>query len=280
MKLVIDSNCLQSDELRSFLRKSTKNTAVLADFAAMEAYKDNTLASIYKSMQVVAEHPKQVLVLKGSAKVCLFSGKLKGLQRRLIDETQTRGFSNYIKALARGQNGNRNIQKQLLTYGQSAQAHFDKMLLDAEDMRPVFDTLANLYSKEERTIIREGRPYTSEMVGKLGKTVIEISGVAFGKSPLIQRRPTYEELPNTFLFRTALACYLMAIRRGALGGSNNERPDRIRNDLVDMIFVAHGTYFDGILSNDHNVNRIYRDACIMLSDLFNAEIPSLKQTTF
>lgn len=66
MKLVVDSNRLQSEELRTYLNASTSNLAVISDFAAMEAYKGNTLASIYKSMQVLADFPNQVLILKCS----------------------------------------------------------------------------------------------------------------------------------------------------------------------------------------------------------------------
>ena len=129
MKLVVDTNCLQTEELRYFLQKSTGNVAVLTDFAAMEAYKGDTLASIYKSMQVVSAFPRQVLVLKGSAKVFRLNGKVRGLQRRLVDETQTRGFPNYVRTLVLGRDGNYAVQKQLLAHGRAAQAHFDKMLL-------------------------------------------------------------------------------------------------------------------------------------------------------
>ncbi len=275
MKLVVDSNCIESEELHSFLQGSVKNKAVLPDFTAMEAYKGDTLAKIYKSMKIVSEHPSQVLILKGSAKVSTLSGKLKGLQRRLIDEKQTKEFPEYAKALILGENGNRGIQHQLLSYGNSAQSHLDKMLQDAEKMKPAFDTLAKLYSKEERAIIRKGSQYTSEMINKLGATLIEVSDMIYRNSPLTHKVPTYQELPNTFYFRVALCNYLMIIRRGALGGSIGARPDKIRNDLVDMMIVAYATYFDGILSKETNVNRIFKDACLMLSALFDAEVPSL-----
>jgi hypothetical protein len=57
MRLVIDSNRLQSEELRMHLAQSSQRLAILTDFAAMEVYKGNTLSSIYKSMGVVAEFP-------------------------------------------------------------------------------------------------------------------------------------------------------------------------------------------------------------------------------
>src|SRR6187431_469760 len=99
MLMVIDSNRLQSTELREFLNQSTQNKAVLPDFAAMEAYKGNTLKSIFKSMEVVCEFPSQVVILKGSAKVCGLHGRRKGLRRRLIDEVQTAHFPEYARAL-------------------------------------------------------------------------------------------------------------------------------------------------------------------------------------
>lgn len=273
MKLVVDSNRLQSEELRTFLAGSKSNFAVITDFAAMEAYKGDTLASIYKSMQVLADFPSQVLILKGSAKVCGLTGRRKGLQRRLIDENQTRGFPAYIKALQLGKAGNHHIQRQLLDHGESSQAHFDKMLKDAESMKPAFDQLAKAYTREERAIIRDGREYTSEMIERLGKTLIELFGMVFQDSPLALKTPTYEELPNTFFFRVTLCCYLMVIRRGSLGGIADAKPENIRNDLVDMMFVAYGTYFQGILSNDQNVNRIFEEAAPMISGLFGGEVP-------
>ncbi|RDJ01383.1 hypothetical protein B5K06_33615 [Rhizobium grahamii] len=61
---VVDSNAMQSEALRSFLSSSTNNCAVLNDYAAMEAYKGDTLISIFRSMEIVCEFPRQIIVLK------------------------------------------------------------------------------------------------------------------------------------------------------------------------------------------------------------------------
>ena len=275
MRLVVDSNQLQSPALREFLRRSTSNRAVLPDFAAMEAYKDDTLNSIFKSMAVVSEFPSQVVVLKGSAKACGMSGRRKGLQRRLIDESQTSGFPEYVQALRLAQAGNLSLQRQILALGQSANEHFDKLLQDAQDMRLVFEVLGKAYTKEERTILREQRFYTPAMTDKLVRTLLEIVGMIFRDSPLVCRTPSYQELPNTFIFRVALACYVMAITRAAYGGVRDVRPERLRNDLVDMMFVAYGTFFDGILSDDKGVNRMFTEACLLLSGAFEAHVPAM-----
>lgn len=79
MLLVVDSNQLQSNVLRDFLAKSCRNRAVLTDYVAMEAHQGDTLASIFKSMQVLADFPDQVLVLRGTRTVSAMRGRSTGI---------------------------------------------------------------------------------------------------------------------------------------------------------------------------------------------------------
>jgi hypothetical protein len=276
MHLIIDSNQLQHPKLREFLT-NPKNRAVLTDFSAMEAYKGDTLNSIFKSMSVVSDFPTQVIILKGSAKICGMSGRQKGLQRRLIDETQTSEFPKFANNLRKAESGNMHLRQQLLDLGKSATEHLEKMLIDAEQMREAFTILGNEYTKEERATLREQRMYTSSMVDRLARTLLVITGQIFKDAPIVRKCPSFEELPNTLIFRFSLACYVMAITRSARGGMRNMRPDRLRNDLVDMILVAYGTYFDGIMSDDENVNVMFTETCLILADLFNAEVPALNR---
>ncbi len=134
MQKVVDSNFLQSDGLRDYLSKSSANFVVLTDYAAMEAYKGDTLASIFRSMEILAQYPKQVIVLKGTQIVCGLRGRNAGLQRRLIDERQTREFSAYCKNLLAAQHGNVDLQNSILEHGREATAHMNRMLADVADL--------------------------------------------------------------------------------------------------------------------------------------------------
>jgi hypothetical protein len=58
-------------------------------------------------------------------------------------------------------------------------------------------------------------------------------------------QPPALELPYTFIFRYALAGYLVALRWMAVGGAKNVKPEKIRNDIVDATFAAYATYFQG-----------------------------------
>jgi hypothetical protein len=111
---VIDSNQLQDGALRLFLSASTDNCAVLTDYAAMEAYKGDTLAWIYGRMEILAQYPRQVLILKSTQDICRLSGGAAILQAALIDEIQTRDFSEYCQDLLAAKYGDVSLQRQLL----------------------------------------------------------------------------------------------------------------------------------------------------------------------
>lgn len=275
MKRVIDSNQLQTEQLRAFLASSSRNIAVLPDFVAMEAYKGDPLKTIFKSMSVLSDFPHQVLILKGSAQVCTLRGRCKGLQRRLIDESQTHGFPEYTRALQLADAGDKRLQAQIIDLGKSANEHLGKMRDEANNMRSAIGVLGSRYTKEERALLRAKEGYTPELIDKLVRTVMEMAAMIFRDSPLARRLPNYRELPNTFTFRATFACHLICLQRFAQGGFVGLSPEKLRNDFVDMMLVAYGTYFDGLMSSDKNVNFMYQEVSLLLAAFFDAEIPSL-----
>lgn len=264
MRKVVDSNFLQTAELKNYLAKSSQNCVVLTDYAAMEAYKGDTLVSIYRSMEILAQHPKQVLVLKGTQAVCGLRGRSAGLQRRMIDVKQTRGFGGYCQDLHAAKRGDSFFQEQLLRLGRDATAHMDRMLADAADMPNILDEVAETYTKSELRVIRTGSAYTEEMIDKLIQNVLLLAGFLIRDHPRVTKWPNVKELPNTFIFRTALCGHLLSLRWIAVGGAKDIKPERMRNDMVDINFAAYATYFDGLLTADKKLSKIYEEAAYLL----------------
>lgn len=274
MQLVIDSNKLQSDELRAFLSRSRSNRAVLTDYAAMEAHKGDTLASIFKSMQVVADFPRQVIILKGTSAVGAMRGRASGLQRRLVDEVQTRDFPQYIDHLRSAQRGNLGLQTQLLEHGRVASEHLGRMLKDAETTGAVFAELAQRYTKEERQAVRLDERYPSGFLDKAAETLALLVNGAFEKHPGVTWKPTFEELPNTFILRYTLCIYLLVLDWAARGDALGAKPWKLQNDFVDANFAAYGTYFDGLMTGDVKLRRLHGQARAWLMGLYACELPS------
>lgn len=264
MRKVTDSNYLQALGLREYLAKSPDNFAVITDYASMEAYKGDTLASIYRSMEILAEFPRQVIVLKGTMTVCGLKGRRSGLQRRLIDEDQTRGFPVYCRRLEAAKRGNLSLQRQLLNHGRAADEQMSRMLADAAKFSDSLELIADTYAPDELHILRRDVPYTEALFEKVMKNIMMLAAMMFADHPRITQLPSPSELPYTFIFRAALCAYLLALRWVSVGGAKNVKAERIRNDLVDVNFAAFATYFDGLLTADSKAAAIYRDADYLL----------------
>ena len=265
MRKVIDANSLQSERLKKYLNKNTKNMAVLTDYAAMEAYKGSTLKSIFKSMQILTKYPDQVIILKGTQTVCDLNGKGKGLQKRLIDEKQTKEFEKYYLNLKVAEGGNSKFEKMLLNHGVAANGHMDNILKDSEKIIISMRNIAKGYTKSELKMLRKGESFTDEMIDKIITGIIYLAAFMFVDHPKYNKLPNYNELPNKFIFRYSLAMYLLGINWIADGGLNNLKPEKMRNDMVDMNYVAYATYFDGLMSNDNKAMQIYSVAMDFLN---------------
>lgn len=265
MRKVIDSNKLSSLDLQNFLQCSQHNYAVICEYAAMEAYCCDTISGIFKSMQILSEFPKQIIILKNTINICGLSGKSPGLQQRLIDKRQTHNFHRFSKQLKQAQNGDKSLQYDLLAHSRTACANIKRILHDAEGMGPAFDVLSRTYSNEEREILRTERPYTKSMLDKSMHHIMEIAATLFSKHPRVSALPTFDDLANTFIFRLSLCTYLLALEWGVKGGAQQARSKKIRNDLIDMHFAAYATFFDGFLSADAKAMRVYNTAKLYLS---------------
>ncbi len=271
MRKVIDSNFLQDERLGHYLSRSPDHYAVLTDYAAMEAHKGDTLTTIYRSMGILSRYPKQVIVLKSTQIICGLSNRSAGLQRRLIDQNQTREFFTHCRHLASAKLGNKHIQDQILDLGRETNSHMQRMLTGAVKLPNIFDEIAKTYTSAEIKILRTRSTYTHEMIDKTIKNILFLAGLLFRDHPRTNQLPTASELPNSFIFRSSLCSYLLALDWISVGGAKNVKPERMRNDLVDVSFAAFATYFDGILTADKKLLGIYGKAVFLLEKLFSTK---------
>ena len=265
---VVDTNYLQHEALRSYLSASIDHYAVLTDYAAMEAYKGDPLSWIYDRMEILAQYPKQVLVLKGTQDICGLRGQAATSQAPLIDEVQTREFLEYCQHLLAAKNGDLPIQQQLFKHGREATAHIDRMLLDMPTLSSGIDLVEKLYSPAELKILRRREEHTLQMREKLVQNVLLLAGYLFKDHPGVTELPRGPEVRNTFIFRYALCGYVSILKRIADGGAGHTKADKLRNDVIDVNFAAFATYFDGLLTADTRAAEIYAEADFLLREVF------------
>jgi hypothetical protein len=231
----------------------------------MEAYKGNTLESIFKSMEILSEFPRQVIVLKGTQLICGLRGRRAGLQRRMIDEGQTREFGLYCQRLRAAKQGDQAFQKQLLRLGRDATDHMNKMLLDAEKMPANFEAIMETLTREEVQAIRTGTtPVDAIGIDKIVKNIMLLAAFLFRDHPKVTKFPNADEVAQTFIFRASISSYLWVLRWISFGGARGAKSEIIRNDMVDINFAAYATFFDGLLTADRKLLKLYDDTIQVL----------------
>lgn len=258
MHLVIDSSAMRQDELREFFSRSQSNKAVLTDYSAMEAYSGDSLEKIYRSMSVVSDYPRQVVVLKATSKVAGLNGKEKGLRRRLVDQHQTSEFGKFVTDLRKAQNGSRPHQQALLQMGAAAREHLDeKMLGEMCGMGAAIQDFSNVFDSDEIKALRNGSDLPAGCIDKLVKFGMTVAADMFGRMPGFKKLPALPELPNTFPFRVSIAGVIMMATWIEKGGHQSAPDTKFRNDFVDCMFAAYATYFDGLMTRDKRLRSIY-----------------------
>jgi hypothetical protein len=269
MRKVVDTNFLQSEELRTYMAEPS-NFAVVTDYAVMEVLQRGDAAWIYKSMEILAKYPAQVIVLKPISAVCILKTRRRsrGLQKRLIDREQTRGFSEWCRKLDAARRGDKLLEKRLFEMRRAASAHLDLMLANMGTYSANLQAAAKNYSEAELNILRTDKPFTPEMQDKLVDNIFDLTIQFFEAHPGRPKMPPLIKFANSYIFRFATCVHVLSLKWLRVGAAPNAEPKKFRNDAVDAAIVAFATYFDGLLTDDAQAIALHRNASFLLKQFF------------
>jgi hypothetical protein len=134
----------------------------------------------------------------------------------------------------------------------------NRVLADSPAMADAIKSLRKTFTSDELRIIRKSEPFPSTLVRKALEFITGLTLITISRHP--HPPPPFKseaEMRNSFLFRHAVCTFVWSLDWIAQGGADNVRADRLRNDLVDVIFSTYATYFDGLLSRDEKALRVY-----------------------
>jgi hypothetical protein len=271
LRKVIDTNYLKSPELKEYLAKPG-NHVVIPDLVLMERLRGGDLESICQQLELLMQHPKQVVVLKSTHAVAgLRKRRRRGLQRRRVDKDQTQGFEEWCKKLELARKGDNELRKQFAEKCELAAADLAEMAKAQDTYAANLAEHAKKYSEAELEILQKGKPIPADLLKKIKGNILDLAQALFLAHPYFKKLPAVKHLPNAFLFRYAISGYVVALRRLKEGGANGASAEKIRNDLVDAMIAAHATYFDGLSSEDKKAKEIHETTCDLLKH-FHQEI--------
>ena len=209
LRVVIDSNRLQSEELRAFLSVNVDNFAVLTDYAWMEAYKGNSILSIQKSMSVLKDFPEQVIALKGTKAVSSLDPKAPGIAQRMQWSRRGRDFHDTVKGLEQAAAGHPRTLEKIIEHGRSADHQMERLLADAIHLTDAFtEMMETMFTQGEIAAIRADKPHTLALIEKFFDIADYVARRFYKAHPQKPRLPSRRSRYDSFMYRFSMASLL------------------------------------------------------------------------
>lgn len=273
-KLVVDKNALESEQLQDFLNEHDENRAILTDIAGMEIYAGNALTNVNRSMAVLARYPRQVLVLK-SATIIIGMGYIDDEMRfDLIDWRQTRGFPDFCHAIQNAGRDPKCGRPVVAEHAESTARHIAMMDAEMPEMAKAFEDVRLSLGEDALRAIREARLMSPEDSQHAMHMFLQLASFAFANVPPKRRPRTIGEARGYWLFRSTIAIFVLMLEWAQVGGALGASAKKLRNNFVDLQYAIAASYFDGLITNDRRLQRIYEQLDFLLNAVFsNPEYP-------
>jgi hypothetical protein len=265
---VADANTLRgSGLLLEFLAADERNVVVITDFCCMECYQGDSVRTLASSLAVIARHPKRVAILKSAGEIAVLSGR--GAKREdLVDWAQTNDFANFCAQAEKAASGDERLATAVRAQASAADEYLGNLAKEAADIGTAMRQVAAELPSELAKRLRQKAALTQDDI------LVVIDGVTALAHEFFRQHP--EALPpgatalpfKSLVFRFALAAYLLTVSWIAMGGVETASPSKLKNDIIDMNYVAVGTLFDGLLSHDRKANEIYESCILFLDNAF------------
>jgi hypothetical protein len=160
------------------------------------------------------------------------------------------------------------LKAQIIEKGIEESTRFDTFKNDAAKVAKGIAELRKSFTPEHLRVLRKRKIYPADLLGRIKREILEITALLFSRHPDIYQMPQAGKVRDSYLFRFAVSTYILALKWISDGGPATVKLDKLRNDIVDMNYVAYATYFDGLLSRDKKMNEIYQETCFVLENMF------------
>lgn len=256
MRVVIDSNRVQSLEMETFLASGPGHRAVVTDWLMMEAYKGDMRKSLYKSIAVLEKYPRQVIVLRNTGQ-CMRVRADAQMANRLIWAEHTKTFPEFMKEIRAAEAGDTAIEGSLLERGREANRRMDELLRQADSLLHGNSVMVSALTAEDINAIRGSPIVPPDILRRVFSIALDVAeGFRQTFEPPV-RPPPAKMMTRDFLFRMGLAMTSSCLEWVRTGSPGEVKAEKVRNDYVDAMLSVYGTYFNGVMSGDAKLQRIH-----------------------
>ena len=256
MKKIVDINYLTDPNLEDFLSKSQDNFVIFTDFACMECLKDNAHKSLRCKFAIVSRHPKQVIILKGTREIVRLTLSSDKIPQCLIDMEQTVEFPEFCRQVL--SENNPLLSNDLLFKQNIASKYIEGLENGHELIVEGVKGFSKSHAPSHMKSLRRDESPPEDFMVDITDNIIHTAIIMCEKHPDIEYTPDTQSIKTSYLFRYIASAYFLSLEWIKKGGLDSVTKKKLRNDYIDMSYVAYATYFDGLFSNDKKTNDIYQ----------------------
>lgn len=278
--LLADTNALRHQGLKSFLQASRDHTIALSDLTLVEMHKKNALSTARESLQIVRSFPSQVYVLKRTDQLLDANITSSDQTSQLIDFEA--GVDLAVLASELGVVPTPvGLPEHMEELERDARLLMERLSAEVAELEPGLIDAAKDFSNDELVQIRTGEDVTDQTRDKL-RTLLKDTTARFilqNQQPGRREPLLVSEARGMFGFRYSLCMVLYYMEWVRLGRTGKKLKRRV-NDVIDKQVAALGTYFNGVLSADgdlqdtsYGARRLLRGFGAFVGDDWQPHIP-------
>jgi len=266
---IVDFNVLHSDELTAYFRASPENRVVVTDNMATECLKREGTANFRQSFNLLYEFRDRVFVLRPFREVRRLPPRELGFRNELIDSLKTSAFPELCRRFRSGD------PETIATIEDQQRKNLDfvtklRGLVDQE-LRTAFNQLNTSAGQEWIARLRRGGPIDTAQ-RSLVRWFTNLATIDAYKSTFPgQSSPEPADQLYWFPFRYNVALTCLWLDWQHHGWQVSIPANKLLSDNLDIIYIAYGTCFDGVLSADQKLQRIAAIAAAVLGDYFSGQ---------
>lgn len=265
--MVVDTNSLDSNELKLYLEKSEHHLVVLTEWPLIEALNGkDPVYSLEKRFELCKKHISQFVLLKEAPILARLSGRQSGLLKRMINPNGSAALAKFLGTISKAAQHDPKAIGGIHLRKSDAEAFLEGLLNSGEEYTRWYSVFQREYSDADLKIIRKDEPYNRSIWIKMTKAIRDLTGYFLSQQDGTVKWPRPSELPNIFFYRLALMLQLHFFDWIASGSPQDRKADKFKNDQLDVLIGVSATYFDGIITNDKKLERIYHRAAWFLEN--------------
>ncbi|MCW0219178.1 MAG: hypothetical protein OJI67_12710 [Prosthecobacter sp.] len=248
--------------LRRFLQASPNHHLIVTTGNLLESTVNQTntdpASNFIQDFQGLVKYSNQLYIIKDPASLNThFNWVSAGLQQRLLSANESAGWHRELPSLIESMKAG-NVSPVFKAKKQESENWLKSIEADSQEyleFQRTIGQIPNVTSMDWDNFLTSGYLAETALALLLKATISYTHALHFAS-----KTPLPEPLCNSIAFRYNLAYALLALERRARGKQINFQLSSvvIRNDAVDMLYVAQASYFDGFFCHEVTSRSVYR----------------------